>query len=687
MISEGTTQTVTARHLARQAYLYVRQSTLRQVLENTESTQRQYGRRQRALALGWPAEQIIVLDQDLGQSGASAADRVGFQTLVAEVGLGRAGIVLGLEVSRLARNSSDWHRLLELCALTDTLILDEDGLYDPAQFNDRLLLGLKGTMSEAELHVLRARLRGGLVHKARRGELRLRLPVGLVHDAHGRVVLDPDHQIQASVRLLFETFLRTGTANAVMKHFHEHQLQFPRYVSAGPRKGEVVWEPIDLWRVLGVLKNPRYAGAYAFGRGRWRKQPDGRVKHHRLPREQWLVLLHDAHPGYISWAEHEQIQERLRANAQAFGIDRRHGPPREGPALLQGLVVCGRCGRRMTVRYHRRGFALTPQYLCLRAYHQGGEVCQVIAGAAIDVAVGQRLVATVTPVAIDVALAVQHEIQARLDEADRLRQLRVQRAQYEADAARQRYLHVDPANRLVADTLEADWNGKLRALREAHELCQRGRDADRQALDAAQREQIRALATDFPALWQDARTPDRERKRMAALLLEDVTLLKDDEIKIHVRFRGGATTTLTQPLPRQIWQVRTASPQALDRIAELLEQEQTNAQMAADLNAHGFTTGSGQPFCGESVRWLCFAHKLKNLRQRLRDAHWLTSKEIAAELGVSYDTVKVWRGQGRLRARRCNDKFEWLYAPLDQQPLVAARPFVPSAAAGSVESV
>jgi DNA invertase Pin-like site-specific DNA recombinase len=687
VITEGPAQKVTARHLARKAYLYVRQSTLRQVLENTESTQRQYGLRQRALALGWPAEQIVVLDQDLGQSAASAADRAGFQTLVAEVGLGRAGIVLGLEVSRLARNSSDWHRLLELCALTDTLILDEDGLYDSAQFNDRLLLGLKGTMSEAELHVLRARLRGGLVNKARRGELRLRLPVGLVHDAHGRVVLDPDQQIQASVRLLFETFRRTGTANAVMKHFHEHQLHFPRYVSAGPRKGEVVWEPIDLWRVLGVLKNPRYAGAYAFGRGRWRKQPDGRFKHHRLPREQWLVLLHDAHPGYISWAEHEQIQDRLRANAHAFGIDRRHGPPREGPALLQGLVVCGRCGRRMTVRYHRRGSALLPDYVCLRAYHQGQPVCQVIAGAAIDVAVGHLLVATVTPVAIDVALAVQREIHARLDEADRLRQLHVQRAQYEADAARQRDRHVDPANRLVADALEADWNGTLRALRDAQERCQRGRDADRQVLDAAHREQIRELATDFPALWQDARTPDRERKRMAALLLEDVTVLKDEQITVHVRFRGGTTTTLTVPRPRNAWQVRTTPPEALDKIAELLEQHQTNAQIAATLNAQGFTTGAGQPFGGESVRWLCFAHGLKNLRQRLRDAHWLTTTEIAAELGVSDDTVKVWRGQGRLRARRCNDKFEWLYAPLDEQPLVAAGKLTPTAAAGSVESV
>jgi len=253
--------------------------------------------------------------------------------------------------------------------------------------------------------------------------------------------------------------------------------------------------------------------------------------------------------------------------------------------------------------------------------------------------------------------------------------------------ARQRYLHVDPANRLVADALEADWNGTLRALRDAQELCQRGRDADRQALDAAHREQIRELATDFPALWQDARTPDRERKRMAALLLEDVTLLKDEQITVHVRFRGGTTTTLTVPRPRNAWQVRTTPPEALDKIAELFEQHQTNAQIAATLNAQGFTTGAGQPFGGESVRWLCFAHGLKNLRQRLRDAHWLTTTEIAAQLGVSYDTVKVWRGKGRLRARRCNDKFEWLYAPLDEQPLVAGQKLPPAAAAGSVESV
>ena len=334
-------QKVSASHLKRSAYLYVRQSTMRQVLENTESTQRQYALRQRAVALGWPDERVIVIDTDLGQSGASAADREGFQKLVAEVGMGRAGIVLGLEVSRLARNSTDWHRLLEICALSNTLILDEDGVYDPAHFNDRLLLGLKGTISEAELHVLRARLHGGLLSKARRGELRCRLPIGFVYDEGGRVLLDPDKEVQESVRLFFQTFERTGAVHATIKYFREQGLLFPTRLTAGGKKGELLWGPLSLNRAAHALHNPWYAGAYVFGRGRWRKQPDGRIRHERLPQEEWHVLIRDAHPGYISWLEYERIEQRLLAAAKTIGFERAAGPPREGPALLQGRVVCG----------------------------------------------------------------------------------------------------------------------------------------------------------------------------------------------------------------------------------------------------------------------------------------------------------------------------------------------------------
>jgi DNA invertase Pin-like site-specific DNA recombinase len=544
-------QKITASHLKRNAYLYVRQSTVRQVFENTESTQRQYALRQRAVALGWPVDHVIVIDTDLGISGASAVDREGFQKLVAEVGMGRAGIVLGLEVSRLARNSTDWHRLLEICALSDTLILDEDGIYDPAHFNDRLLLGLKGTMSEAELHVLRSRLRGGIINKARRGELHFRLPVGFVHDAQGRVVFDPDKQIQESVHLLFSTFARTGAAHATVKYFREQGLMYPTRLAAGPRRGEVAWVALCLGRVASTLHNPWYAGAYAYGRSRSRKLPDGKVRSERLPPGEWLALIRDAHPAYISWQEYERIQQRLQASAMAIAEKLRQASPREGPALLQGHAVCGLCGSRMHIHYNkRRGGQLVPNYVCVgRGRLFGDPLCQSIVGTQIDAAVGTLLVEAVTPMALEAAIAVQREIQSRLDEADRLRHRQVERAQYEADHARHRYMHVDPTNRLVADSLEADWNARLRGLAQAQEEYQRQRAADRLTVDADERQRILALATDFPAVWNDSNTPHRERKRMLALLVEDVTLLKQRQITAGVRFRGGATTTLTLPRP------------------------------------------------------------------------------------------------------------------------------------------
>jgi len=326
-MTEETHQKVKATHLKRNAYLYIRQSTLRQVIENTESTKRQYALRQRAVALGWPEDRIIVIDNDLGQSGASAADREGFQRLVTEVSLGRAGIVLGLEVSRLARNSTDWHRLLEICALADALILDEDGVYDPAHFNDRLLLGLKGTMSEAELHVLRARLRGGILNKARRGELLIRPPIGLVYNPEGVLTLDPDQQVQHSLRLLFETFRRTGSAMATVKAFHNQALLFPRRTSGGPQKGELIWGSLGHCQVLRILHNPRYAGAFVFGRHHIRKTADGHHKIIAVAQADWDTLIPGAHAGYLSWEDYEQNKRRLHESAQAIGGDRRRSQP------------------------------------------------------------------------------------------------------------------------------------------------------------------------------------------------------------------------------------------------------------------------------------------------------------------------------------------------------------------------
>ena len=656
---------VMASHLARQAYLYVRQSTLRQVVENQESTQRQYALRQRAVALGWAPDDIVVIDKDLGQSGASAVDREGFQELVSAVSLGRAGIVLGLEVSRLARNSTDWHRLLEICALTETLILDEDGIYDPAHFNDRLLLGLKGTMSEAELHVLRSRLRGGILNAARRGALRWALPIGFVRDETSRTVLDPDQQVQQAVRLLFETFWRLGTACSTVKHFNQQGLLFPKRLCNGPRRGEVLWDRLGMQRTMTILHNPCYAGAYVYGRLRSRKLPDGRTEYRKVARDAWLVFLRDAHPGYISWDEHERIQQQLRRSAQAYGIDRR-GPPREGPALLQGLAVCGICGIRMSVRYHYRRNTTVPDYTCfIHTIEHREPPCQIIPGAAIDEAIGKHLVERMTPMALEVTLAVQAEIQQRLDDADKLRQQQVERADYEAELARRRYMKVDPDNRLVADALEAGWNEKLRATEKARQDCEKQRERDRAILDESQRQRIRALAADFAAICNDPATPHRERKRMAALLIEDVTLIKGEQIIAHVRFRGGATTTLTLPRPLNAWKNRQTPKPVIERLdaSQHLLEDHTDAQAAAILNEQGAATGAGGRFDRHAIDWIRRRWRIKSLRERLRDKGMMSIAEMAHHLGLREWEVRDLRACGRLQGRTVNDKGEWMLEP------------------------
>jgi len=661
-------QKVTPSHLRRDAYLYIRQSTVRQVFENTESTRRQYALRERAVALGWTIEQVHVIDSDQGKSGASSADREGFQKLVGEVGMGRAGIVLGLEVSRLARNSTDWHRLLEICALTDTLILDEDGIYSPGDFNDRLLLGLKGTMSDAELHVLRARLRGGILNQARRGALKTLLPVGLVHDSAGHVVLDPDAEVRKSIAHMFETFERTGSASATVKHFRQQQLRFPHRPRSGPHKGELLWKPLCHGRVLHMLHNPRYAGAYFFGRHRVHKRPGNRCKLEALPRDEWIALLPDAHPGYISWDQFEANLAQLRDNAQAHGSERRKSPPREGPALLQGLVVCGVCGHRMTVRYHTRKGRLWPDYVCQRERIDKAEaVCQTIPGQGLDDAIGELLLETVTPVTLEVALQVQAEIEARATEADALRRQRVERARYEADLARRRFMEADPANRLVVDVLEAEWNEKLRALNDAQEELEHRQAQEQREFSQEQREQILALATDFPRLWSDPKTPQRERKRMVRLLLEDVTLTKADALLVGVRFRGGATRSLTLPLAQNAWQLRQTSAEVVAEIDALLD-DHTESQIACILNERGHVTGEGKLFLARTVSRLRRDYSLMPRYDRLRKAGMLTLCETASLLGVSANTVKIWRRRGLLRGHAYNEKNECLFEPPGDDP-------------------
>jgi DNA invertase Pin-like site-specific DNA recombinase len=662
---------ISADHLRRDAYLYVRQSTLRQVMENTTSTQRQYGLRQRAVALGWPAGQVVVIDDDLGRSGATAEGRDGFQRLVADVGMGKAGIVLGLEVSRLARNNADWHRLLEICALTQTLILDEDGLYDPRAFNDRLLLGLKGQMSEAELHLLRARLRGGVLSKARSGELASPLPVGFIYDPAGKAVLDPDTSVQQAIRHLFATFARAGSARATVQAFTAEGVRFPLRVRTGPNKGTLTWTPLRHHRVLQVLHNPRYAGAFVFGRRTQRKGPGGTIRYHLQPRDQWLALIPGAHAGYISWAEYEANQARLAESAQARGQDRRASPPREGPALLQGLVICGRCGDRMTVRYHSRGEVTVPDYNCQRkGISAGTPACASIPGQAIDRAISGLLLETVTPLALEVALTVQGELEARAAEADQLRRADVERARHAAELARRRYLAVDPGNRLVAATLEADWNDTLRQLTAAAEQYER-RNAAAAALTEGDRDKIAALAADFPALWSDPRTPDRERKRMARLLLDDVTLARTaGGIAIHVRFKGGQTTSLTVPAPLAAPDLRRTPAPVITAVDTLLGQH-TDAGVADALNHAGTLSGTGQRFTAGMIRHIRQAHQLASREDRLRAKGLTGIGQTASRLGISRSTVKQWATEGRLHSEIFNDKGERLYL------IPAVTPFKP----------
>lgn len=655
---------VQARHLKRSAYLYVRQSTLRQVFENTESTKRQYDLRERAMALGWRLDQVVVIDSDLGQSGASAVDREGFQRLVSEVGLGRAGIVMGLEVSRLARNSTDWHRLLEICALADTLILDEDGVYDPAHFNDRLLLGLKGTMSEAELHILRARLRGGILNKARRGELEIRLPVGFDYDPAGRVRLDPDVRVQESLRQFFRTFRRTGSATATVKAFRAEGLKFPHRIYRGHQIGELVWGELEHARALWVLHHPRYTGAFCYGRTHTRKLPNGSHRHQRLPTEEWIALIRDAHVGYITWDEYERNLKILSDNTQMPAVGRDRGPAREGPALLQGLVICAKCGDRMTVRYHLQGTRRVPDYVCQRDGIAHAEpICQLIVGGELDAAIGRLLVEAVTPVTLEVALAVQKELESRSEESDRLRRQAVERARYESDLARRRYMRCDPDNRLVADSLEAEWNLALRTQTAAQELYDKQRQADRE-LDESQRASIVALAKDFPRLWKDPHTADRERKRMARLLIADVTLLKETEIRAQVRFNGGATHILRLPLPKPAWMLRQTPTTVVAEIDRLL-QDHTDGEIADLLNDQNLLSGDGKPFHRLIVRNIRITYSLISRYDRLRARGLLTMAELAERLNVSTSTIKLWRRANLLRAHKYDDRGDYLFEQPD----------------------
>ena len=646
---------VRAVHRDRRACVYIRQSTLQQVRLNVESTERQYGLVEKAVGLGWCRDQVEVLDQDLGCSGAQAAGREGFQQLVTQVSMGEVGAVFGLEVSRLARSSADWHRLLELCALFDTLIVDGDGIYDLGDFNDRLVLGMKGTMSEAELHLLRSRMLGGKRNKAEKGELRFPLPVGYVHDEDGVVVKDPDEEIQEAVAGVFSSFRRTGSAYGTVKALAEHP--FPKRAYGGIWAGKIRWGRLTHGRVLSILKNPTYAGAYVFGRHRTEKRvgEDGRLIKRTvlLPMAEWHVLIEGHHAGYIKWDEYLENQRKLAANRTNGAEHAVPGPAREGRALLQGLVICGQCGHRLSVRYAGNG-GIYPQYECQWARRQAlarEPGCRSIRTDLVDDVVVEQVLATLTPGHLELAAKAMEELEERHRAQRRRWEQRLERARYDVQRAERQYEICEPENRLVVRTLETRWNDRLAELA-AIERDVEAQDREWRRRQAPPREQVLAIAEDLPRLWSAPSTSSADRKRILRVLIEDVTVRSEPggpEVELGLRWRGGATETLSVQRRRMIAERVKTPPELVAAIRDLATKYMDD-EIAEQLKGRGLLSGKGRQVTKASVRWIRHRHAIPGPPRYRAGA--VSVKAVAQRFGVTTGVVYYWIEHGVLSANK-----------------------------------
>ena len=639
------------------AYVYLRQSTMAQVYHHQESTNRQYALKDRALELGWPAEQIRVLDSDLGQSGSQMNNRQDFKTLVADVSLGKVGAVFALEASRLSRSCSDWHRLLEICALTSTLIIDADGCYDPSDFNDQLLLGLKGTMSQAELHFIRARLQGGKRNKAQRGELRFPLPVGYAYgDQPGSVVFDPDAEIHNAVRLVFALFRQTGTAYGVVRHFLQHDLRFPKRAYGGAWNGKIIWSRLHHGRVLSMLSNPSYAGTYVFGRYRGAKSisTDGQIqsKVQKQPMDSWLVSIQGHHPGYISWEEYLENQRMLEQN-QTNGPEQLVGSSaREGRALMQGLLLCAHCGRRLSPRYTGNG-GVYPVYECTRRKEDTrySAQCVRIQADLIDRIIGDRVLEILRPEQVEIALRAVKELERRGQAVDQQWKMRIERLEYHSQLAQRRYEEVDPSNRLVASTLERRWNESLQELRAAREELQKQRQQQGLELTDQQKSELLALAEDLPKLWKAKTTSAQDRKRMLRLLIKDITVEKrgaERKAILHVRWQGGAVEDLSLELPLAVADKVRYPETTVSRVRSLAE-TMTDSQITATLNQENLLSAKGKRFTLSMIKWIRHRHSIP--APSLKQPHELTVGDVAGKLNIKPGIVYYWIERGHLPAR------------------------------------
>ena len=663
---------LTSSHLRRQAFVYLRQSSQAQLERNVESTARQYALVERAVELGFAREQVVVVDEDLGISGSGLSERSGFARLTAEVALGHAGLVLGLEVSRLARNNADWYRLLDLCGVTDTVIGDADGIYHPGSFNDRLLLGLKGTMSEAELHVLRARLEGGIRNKAARGELRKALPVGLVWgEEEGEILLDPDEAVRGAIATIFERFAELGSVRQVWLWMRREQLRFPMRRFA---HGEIEWSTPTYHQVHSVLESPVYAGAYAFGKTRRERYVDEhgqtRQRMRRLPQAEWQVLIWDHHPGFIDKPTFEANRERIARNTRP----RAHEPGgavREGQALLQGIAVCGRCGRKLKVHYQGRRRHQSPAYHCPSSIlvEGRGNWCLRVGGGQIDQAVAGALLAALTPAGVRAAVQAAEALEQDHDAALDQWRLQVERAKYQADRAERRYRRVEPEHRLVARGLERDWEHALGALAEAEaELTLREQQRPR-TLTHEEREQLLTLGADLGRVWAAPSTTDRDRKQLLRCLIEEVIVnVKREERRatVTIRWRGAAITELAVPLPKPQPAIRTDE----DTIALLtrLAAHYDDATIAGILNRQGRRSATGEPFTQIIVGGLRRYRQIPAHKPPVEppDGELLPVGKAADQLGVAASTLFRWLQAGFIAGEQDTPGAPWRIRVNDQ---------------------
>jgi DNA invertase Pin-like site-specific DNA recombinase len=654
-------------HTQRAAYVYIRQSTPGQVEHNRESTARQYALADRACQLGWSREQLVLIDEDLGLSGSGTDKRSGFARLTSEVALAHVGIVLGLEVSRLARNNADWYRLLELCGITDTLIGDNDGVYHPALFNDRLLLGLKGTMSEAELHIIRARLDGGIRNKAARGELRRGLPVGFVWgEKDGEILFHPDEAVTGAIRSVFERFAEFGSARRVWLWFRSEGLSFPLQITPGGLPSPIRWVTPTYTALHHILINPVYAGAYTYGKTRYERYLDEhgavRKRSRHLPMDQWSVLIQDHHPGFIDWATYQANHARLDSNTRP----RPHqsgGAVREGSALLQGLVICGHCGRRLHVHYRGRNSA--PGYHCAGKDLVAGRgvYCLNVGGTVVEQAVANAFLEAITPAAIEAMRLSVEQLQSNHDASLSQWRLEVERTRYEAERAERRYRTVEPENRLVARGLETEWENRLRDLATAEMELRRREQQRPRTITPEQLKAIQRLGSDIRQVWDATTTTDRDRKELLRALLEDVVLnLKRAEGRAHLtlRWRGGAITLLDIPVPR----FKPMGPRTDENTLSLLPRLATlypDEVIAGILNRQGRKTATGERFTANQVGSLRRYRDIPRFQPPTTppDGELVSIRKAALILGMNTSSIHRWLADGFIAGEQVTPGAPW----------------------------